>query len=95
MKALTPLLFCAGLGLAASAAWPAASQQATLGAAGELYLARTGSYGDLFPGAKGTGIDAGSAVLALEIVRPGQAAERVLVPGTESTDEEELPALLF
>jgi hypothetical protein len=97
MKALKLVAaFLAASAFAGSAALPA--QQATLGANGELYIARTGTYGALFPrGSAGydARIDSSHPVLALDVVAPGAAAQRVLVPGTEGVDVEDFPALIF
>lgn len=89
-------LLWAGLGHA-SALWAAspANSQATLGADGEVYLARSGTFGALFPQTKGTSGDPDRSVLALDILKPGEAPRRLLVPGTEGTDDEDLPVLLF
>src|SRR3954465_11076739 len=85
------LILAGTLALASSAL--AADRQAALGDSGEVYLVRTGSYGELFPG--GTGADAKNPVLALDIVRPGQAAQRLLVPGTDGADVESSPFELY
>ena len=84
----------AGLGLAASAMLPA-QQGATLGAQGEIYFARTGSYKSLFPKGSHAGATPGHDVLALEIARPGETPELLLVPGTSDVDVELSPSLLF
>ena len=63
MRRLYPtLVLCAGLGLAASgsraAGEPSGSvPQATLGASGEVYLARNGTLAALFPKAQGATSD--------------------------------------
>jgi hypothetical protein len=96
MKASRLFAFLAASALAGSAALHA--QQATLGAGGELYIARTGTYGELFPaGSPGfdPGIDPSHAVLALDLVAPGAAPHRVLVPGTDGVDVEDFPSLIF
>jgi len=85
------LIVAATLVLAGSAL--AADRQAALGDAGEIYQIHTGSYGDLFP--TGTAAPAGNAVLALDVVRPGQAAQRLLVPGTDGADVESSPFELY
>jgi hypothetical protein len=79
-----------GLACAASSL---SAQETVLGSKGELYAAKAGTYGSLFPGGKLT--DPANAVLALEIVRPGQLPERILIPGTEGDDVERLPFLVF
>jgi hypothetical protein len=76
----------------------ARAQQATLGADGELYIARTGAYGSLFPpGSAGQSpaIAADSSVLALDVIQPGKAMQRLLVPGTGGTEVERSPSLIF
>jgi len=67
--------------------------EAVLGNEGELYLVKTGSYADLFPGGQET--DASSTVLALDITRPGEAPQRMLVPGTKDKDVESSPSVIF
>lgn len=71
----------------------AVSQEAVLGNSGELYRVKTGTYGVLFPG--GTEADAGNNVLALEITRPGEPTERLLVPDTRDKATESSPAVIF
>jgi hypothetical protein len=81
-------------GLAAAVQPAAAShQEAVLGSKGELYTVRTGAYGDLFPAGRET--DKANPVLAIDIIRPGTAAERHLVAGTADKDVESTPALVF
>ena len=73
-----------------------AQSDATLGSSGELYRVRTGLYKDLFPGQRPpAGVDPTSAALALDIERPGAAAQRLLVPGTAGGDVELLPSLIY
>lgn len=64
-----------------------------LGADGELYLLRTGTYGDLFPGRRQT--DKNNRVLALEIQRPGELPARLLVPQTDGPESEEAASLIY
>ncbi|HKV11021.1 MAG TPA: hypothetical protein VJ725_22970 [Thermoanaerobaculia bacterium] len=78
--------------LTASAAF-AAERQAVLGADGAVYVAKTGTYGELFPGAKGG--NAADPVLALEVTKPGSPAQRILVPSTANSEVEKSPALLY
>jgi hypothetical protein len=84
------------LGLAAAAA-AFAQEEAALGNGGELYLVKTGSYGELFAGsADATGPDAANPVLAFDVLRPGAEngeRERILVPGTDGPEVESLPSL--
>ncbi|HSK76586.1 MAG TPA: hypothetical protein VLQ45_09025 [Thermoanaerobaculia bacterium] len=77
--------------LAASAAF-ASERQAVLGADGAVYVAKTGTYGQLFPGAKGTASD---PVLALEVTRPDSPVQRILVPSTANSEVEKSPSLLY
>ncbi len=85
------------LGLAAVPALQAQTEAtgATVGSHGELYLIRSGIFGDLFQGAPPRGTDRGDAVLALEVVRPGAPIERYLVPQTGGAAEESQPFLLY
>jgi len=93
LSRLSLILIAWCLGSALSAA---AQSDATLGATGELYRVRTGTYRDLFPGQKPPGgVDPTSAALALDIERSGVAVQRLLVPGTAGSDVELLPSLLF
>lgn len=86
------LALAGGLGLLASGAsgW---QREAALGAGGELYTVKQGLYRDLFPAAP-EGL-ADRPVLALEVVRAGEPAERHLVPGTEDAATERTPTILF
>jgi hypothetical protein len=73
-----------------------AQSDTTLGSSGELYRARTGAYKDLFPGQKPpAGVDPASSALALDVVLPGAAPQRFLVPGTAGGDVELQPSLLY
>lgn len=64
---------------------------AALGHAGQLQRAVAGHAEDLFP--PGAGLQAAAPVLALEIHRPGEDVERLLVPGTEDARVEMEPAV--
>src|SRR5262245_31170713 len=86
------LALTAGLGLLASAAFGWQRDRA-LGSGGELYTVRAGLYGELFP--QGTDAAPGVPALALEVARPGEAATRFLVPGTEDDDREQTPTVVF
>lgn len=68
-------------------------QAAILGAAGEAYLLHEGRYVELFP--DGDDAPAGSRVLALDVMRPGAAPERLLVPGTDGTNAERSAVLAY
>lgn len=70
-----------------------AQREATVGSGGEIYVAKSGIYAELFP--KGTRAHVDAPVLALEVVRPGAATERYLVPGTDGFDIEDIPYLYF
>ncbi len=74
---------------------PAAAQlpDSALGSDGELYVARVGSYGDLFPDQDVQ--DAETPVLALDIVPADGRASRWLVPGTADGRTESRPTLLY
>ena len=85
-------ILISGLGLFALPAL-AIPHEAVLGNEGELYVVKTGVYGDLFPGGEDT--DASYTVLALEVTRPGEAPQRVLVPGTKDKDIESSPSVIF
>ncbi|HVR95406.1 MAG TPA: hypothetical protein VMW27_02255 [Thermoanaerobaculia bacterium] len=91
-RILAATLLAASLALAAGPA-AASHQEATLGNAGELYVLRTGTYGQLFP--TGTEVDKDNPVLALDVQRPGAAVERRLVAGTREKDVEGTPATVF
>lgn len=83
-----------GLGLALAAAPAAGTERdAVVGSAGELYFVEEGTYGELFPG-QGLA-DPQNAVLAVDVVRPDQTRERLIVPGTESADAEDSASILF
>jgi hypothetical protein len=88
---LDVLACMAGLGLLASTAF--ASQEAALGANGELYMVRTGTYGELMPGQQGA--DPANTALALDVLRPESAAQRLVVPGTDGPEVETSPSLLY
>src|SRR5437763_12031721 len=93
MRRRTCFAFMLAGTLALAGAALAADRQAALGDSGEVYLVRTGNYGDLFPG--GTATDGKNPVLALDIVRPGQDSQRLLVPGTDGPDVESSPFELY
>ena len=74
--------------------WAAPQQNGVLGANGEVYIAKAGTYGELFPGGREE-IDAATPVLALEVTHPDGSLERLLVEGTDTADQERLPFLLY
>jgi hypothetical protein len=82
-----------GLGVLGSAGGLAAGHETALGSDGEVYAVRTGAYKDLFPGGKD--FDRDNKVVALEITKPGVAAQRLLVPGTGGSEVENSPSVLF
>lgn len=86
-------LLLAGFGLAAATTLAAAEQGATLGRDGEVFFAKTGTYGELFKG--GEPAQNQRPVLALEIVKPGEPTLRLLVPTTAGPEAELAPSLLF
>lgn len=79
----------------ASAALPAAqaSGSAVLGNGGELFVARTGTFGELFPGRDS--VPAARPVLTVDRIAPDQPTERLLVPGTGDAVTERSPTLLY
>jgi hypothetical protein len=81
--------------LAGSLAAPAFAQDGTaaLGASGEVYLAKVGAYRDLFP--KEHAAEPGNTVLAVDLIQPGAAPQRLLVPYSTGGDVETSPAVLF
>lgn len=79
--------------LAGSTLWASPQQNAVLGANGEVYAAKAGTYGELFPG--GRAAAASTPVLALEVTNPDGTQERLLVEGTDTPDREGLPFLLY
>lgn len=86
------IVLLSSLSLAATA--PLSAQQgAALGPAGEVFLAKTGTYSELFKGNDPT--QSKNPVLALEIVKPGETTKRYLVPTTGGTEIELAPSLLF
>lgn len=72
----------------------AVSANAALGDRGELYVAKTGAYGDLFPDAE-TGIPADRPVLAIDVFAAGEPMRRLLVPDSEGPDVERSPRVGF
>lgn len=79
----------------ALAAQPAASldRDTSMGTDGEIYMVREGLYGELFAG-QGLA-DPGNPALALDVARPDQKRERLLVPGTETADAEDSASIFF
>ena len=85
---LTALL----LGLASTGAF-AFDRSGALGADGEVFMARAGTYKSLFPRGKATAAE--NIVVALDVTRPGEPLERLLVPGTEGDDAESAPFVVY
>lgn len=81
-----------GLGFLASAAL-AGSREMALGADGEVYAVRTGTYGDLFTNVSQP--ERPNPVLALEISKPGSPLKRILVPTTGGPEIETSPSVLY
>src|SRR5258706_3051903 len=81
--------------LAGVIAAPAHAQDGTaaLGAAGEVYLPKAGLYKDLFP--KGHDTAPGNTILAVDLVLPGAAPQRLPDPHTPTGDGETFPDVLF
>lgn len=68
-------------------------RDASVGNEGELFVIREGLFGDLFPG---QGLAAPENVaLALDWTDPDGTSERLLVPGTETSDVEDSASVLF
>jgi hypothetical protein len=81
-----------GAALCATGAF-AQQEGAVLGTTGELYIVKSGMYGQLFQGVpKEVRL---YPVLALEIVRPGGFIERLLVPGSGGAESERSPELAY
>lgn len=74
---------------------PAAGRgsEAALGDDGTLYRVVAGPYSELFP--QGTAAEPDSAVLALDVVAPGEPRTRRLVPGSENAAADLSPVLVF
>ncbi len=64
-----------------------------LGASGEVYMLRTGTYGQLFPGGADASPDAN--VLALDVMPPNAPLQRLLVPGTAGDEEEDAATIVY
>lgn len=72
----------------------AASADVALGDRGELYVVRTGAYGELFPDLE-AGVPADRPVLAVDVFAEGEPMQRLLVPESEGPDVERSPSLVF
>lgn len=93
MNMKTP--FFALILLAGTLGTPLVAQDGTaaLGAAGEVYLPKVGAYKDLFPRDHATAPS--NTVLAIDLIQPGGAPQRLLVPYTLGADVESSPAVVF
>lgn len=91
IQRLLPLV--AVLGLVGSPLWASLHGDEVLGADGEVYFVREGTYGQLFP--DGRAVDPSHPVLALEVTSPDGSQKRLLVEGSEGPDQDHLPFLLY
>ena len=71
----------------------ASGSRAVLGDRGELYVARTGTYAELFP--DGDALPGDNPVLALDVLRDGEERQRSLVLGSEGSEVERAATLVF
>jgi hypothetical protein len=79
--------------LALIAATPLAAESAALTSDGSLLQVQAGAYGELFPGS--TRYRSDSAVLVLDVTRVNGSTVRHLIPGTEGTQIESAPTILW
>jgi hypothetical protein len=84
-------LSCLVVGMSLAAA--AGADNSTLGSGGVLFTSRTGTYGQLFPGA--TDKPAHTQVLGLDIQGPEGSSQRLLVPGSQNVAANSQPFVLF
>lgn len=89
-KAILFGIAAAGL-LATSAS--ALERTAVLGSRGEIYIAKAGTYGSLFP--TGNETAPGNQVLAVEVTKASSSTQRFLVPFTKGDEPESSPALIY
>lgn len=89
-KAILFGIAAAGL-LAASAS--ALERTAVLGSRGEIYIAKAGTYGSLFP--TGNETTPANQVLAVEVTKASSSTQRFLVPLTKGDEPESSPALIY
>ena len=71
----------------------ALERTAALGSRGEIYIAKAGTYGSLFP--TGTETPPGNQVLAVEVTKASSSTQRFLVPFTKGDEPETSPALIY
>ncbi len=64
-----------------------------LGNSGEVFFARAGTYGELFP--EGDELGARRRILVLDISRPGEERQRLNVPTTKDRANESDPSLFY
>jgi hypothetical protein len=81
------------LGALSQGSWASAQRETVLGPNGELYTVRAGTFGELFPGQQN--VPAANPVLALDVEKPDTTRVRLLVKGTEGTDVDSAPFLLY
>ncbi len=89
------ILSTLSLALASVSPLFAEAHDLALGANGDIYRVRIGTYGDLFPTALA---QSDLTVLALDVTHPGPdgpTTQRLLVPGTGGNDVESSPSLFF
>lgn len=79
--------------LALGASLAQAQRQMTLGGHGEIYQVSSGRYGDLFPTAPAS--EADNVVLAVDVTRPNQPVQRLLMPGTDDSAADLSPFILY
>ncbi len=89
---LRPLACAAALALVPSLASGELTKTA-LGNAGELFELRAGTYGDLVPG--GRALAANVPILVLDLGRPGQPVQRLIVPGSEGPSLDRAAWMLY
>lgn len=95
MKRHTTALFL-GLALVWSVpAWVSAAPLSprVLGNTGEVYSIEAGLYGDLLPGQDGA--EADRPIMVLDLTRPGQDTERLLLPATLGWEVESATGLVY
>ncbi|MFP3939421.1 MAG: hypothetical protein ACLF0P_03860 [Thermoanaerobaculia bacterium] len=93
MKSLTGSAVAFLLILAAAPVADATGSRAVLGDRGELYVARTGTYAELFP--DGKALPGENPVLALDVLQDGEERRRSLVVGSEGPEVERAATLVF
>jgi hypothetical protein len=92
-RTLQILVWTFGLGLAAASAALAVGHETALGSDGTVYQVRAGVYSDLFPGGRVT--DRSNSVIALDVMKPGAAPQRILAPDSSGSDADSSPSVVF